>query len=64
MTSAADSSVQRGFRRGHACWRLYWEAGLAVEAALLGEEGNLAGVLFDYAKCFDRVPQQLLLWVA
>ena len=43
---------------------LYWEAGLAVEDALLGGEENLAGVLFDYAKCFDRVPQQLLFWVA
>ena len=58
------SAAQRGFRRGHSCLHLYWEAGLAVEDALLRGEEDLCGVLFDYAKCFDRVPQQLLFWVA
>eukprot|EP00660_Eupelagonema_oceanica_P019619 gene19618-biopygen24621 len=51
---------QRGFRSGMGAEDVFWELALRVEVALL-EGTDLYGVTYDYVKCFDRIPQKILL---
>ena len=52
-----------GFRPGHGPEDNWWHLALKVEEALLSGE-NLAGISLDYSKCFDRVPQGVVLRLA
>jgi hypothetical protein len=51
---------QRGFRAGHRSEDVLMELGMEIEDALLSGE-PLYGVALDFAKCFDRVPQEIVL---
>jgi hypothetical protein len=51
---------QRGFRAGHRSEDVLMELGMEIEDALLSGE-PLYGVALDFAKCFDRVPQDRLV---
>ena len=56
-------SGQHGSRRGHGTEDVYWCLALKIErAVLLGEP--LYGISLDYAKCFDNLPQDILLRLA
>ena len=54
---------QHGFRPKHGTVDVYWEMALRVEDALLSGT-ELAGILLDYAKCFDRLPHGIMLRLA
>ena len=54
---------QHGFRPKHGTLDVYWEMALRVEDALLSGT-ELAGILLDYAKCFDRLPHGIMLRLA
>eukprot|EP00660_Eupelagonema_oceanica_P012801 gene12800-biopygen36952 len=51
---------QRGFRPGMATDVVHYELALRVEEALLHGE-PFGGTTYDAVKCFDRLPQQILL---
>ena len=51
---------QRGYRPGQSVEDVYWELSLRVENALLRGE-PLYGFSADWAKCFDTLPQGILL---
>eukprot|EP00973_Karenia_brevis_P037511 5175658-Karenia_brevis.AAC.1 len=51
---------QHGFRPGHGTQDIYWALALKVERALL-QGSPLFGIGFDYKKCFDCIPQDILL---
>ena len=51
---------QHGFRGGRGTDDLLWHLGLRIEeAAMCGD--TLVGATFDYKKCFDQVPQEIML---
>ena len=54
---------QHGFRPKHGTMDVYWAIALRVEDALLSG-AELAGILLDYAKCFDRLPHGVMLRLA
>ncbi|KAJ9456836.1 Retrovirus-related Pol polyprotein from type-1 retrotransposable element R2 [Diplonema papillatum] len=51
---------QRGFRKKGRTQEVYWLLAAKMEAALLNDE-DLFAVAFDYSKCFDRIPQEIML---
>eukprot|EP00973_Karenia_brevis_P041921 5803289-Karenia_brevis.AAC.1 len=51
---------QHGFRPGHCTHDVFWSLAVKVEAAIL-EGKPLFGISFDYTKCFDCIPQGILL---
>ena len=51
---------QHGFRRGHGCDDVILDVFTQMEDALM-DGSPLYGLALDFAKCFDRVPQQLTL---
>jgi hypothetical protein len=54
---------QHGFRPGHRGEDVLMRIGVQIEDALLGGE-PLHGVALDFSKCFDRVPQGIVLDLA
>ena len=55
-----DHSGQHGFRYKHVTLHVYWAMALQVEDSMFSGT-DLAGVLLDYAKCFDRLPHTIML---
>eukprot|EP00973_Karenia_brevis_P020126 2761904-Karenia_brevis.AAC.1 len=55
---AADG--QHGFRPGHSTQDVYWSLALKIETAILNG-APLFGIGFDYRKCFDCIPHDILL---
>ena len=55
---------QHGCRLAHCTEDLYWRLALRVEEALLGVSPHMWGVSLDFSKCFDRVPQHIVMQVA
>eukprot|EP00660_Eupelagonema_oceanica_P019607 gene19607-biopygen16350 len=51
---------QHGYRAMHGTEDVYWALQLRLEAAILNGE-PLYGLSIDWAKCFDRLPQGILL---
>ncbi|KAJ9440233.1 Retrovirus-related Pol polyprotein from type-2 retrotransposable element R2DM [Diplonema papillatum] len=51
---------QHGFRHGHSCDDVVMDIALSIEESLTNGT-PLCGVALDFAKCFDRVPQALVL---
>eukprot|EP00660_Eupelagonema_oceanica_P019398 gene19398-biopygen2095 len=51
---------QKGYRPGHSCADVYYEIMLRVEEATLSGR-PFGGMSYDYRKCFDLVPQDILL---
>eukprot|EP00660_Eupelagonema_oceanica_P019581 gene19581-biopygen10780 len=51
---------QKGFRPGFSCDDVYYDISLRVEEALLSGT-PMGAVSWDYRKCFDLVPQEILL---
>ena len=51
---------QRGFRAGCGTEDVYYDIALRSELALLSGEG-LGGVSYDYRKCFDLAPKEIML---
>ena len=51
---------QHGYRQGHSTLDVCWALALKVEAALLSGK-PVFGICFDFAKCFDRIPHNILL---
>ena len=51
---------QYGFRRLHGIFDVIYDLLTQIEDALLGGK-PLFGIALDYAKCFDRVPQELTM---
>eukprot|EP00660_Eupelagonema_oceanica_P019441 gene19441-biopygen20255 len=51
---------QRGYRAGMGADDVFYELALRCEVALLTGT-DFVGVTYDYAKCFDRIPQQIAL---
>eukprot|EP00660_Eupelagonema_oceanica_P019203 gene19203-biopygen19823 len=51
---------QKGFRQGYACSDVYYEIALQIEEAILCGK-PLGGISWDYRKCFDLIPQEILL---
>ena len=54
---------QRGFRKGHRTDEVFFDLCTDIEDALLGGK-PLVGIALDYAKCFDRIPQELTFKLA
>lgn len=54
------TSGQHAFRADHSTEDVFWVLALQVEAALL-DGRHLYGLKFDFAKCFDRLPHNVLL---
>ena len=50
---------QHGFRPKRSTQDLFWYLSAKMEKALLHDE-MVYGVAFDYAKCFDRIPQEIM----
>ncbi|KAJ9454695.1 Retrovirus-related Pol polyprotein from type-1 retrotransposable element R2 [Diplonema papillatum] len=55
---------QHGFRRGHRTDDVLMELTTLIEETLLDESKSLYMVALDFAKCFDRVPQGIVLRLA
>ena len=57
---------QHGFRAGHSTAHLYWHLSLKLEKAVLSgdDTDQVWGFTIDYAKCFDRVPHEIVLSLA
>ncbi|KAJ9451045.1 Retrovirus-related Pol polyprotein from type-2 retrotransposable element R2DM [Diplonema papillatum] len=51
---------QHGFRKGHSCDDVVMDIALSIEESLINGT-PLHGIALDFAKCFDRVPQGLVL---
>ncbi|KAJ9447298.1 Retrovirus-related Pol polyprotein from type-2 retrotransposable element R2DM, partial [Diplonema papillatum] len=51
---------QHGFRKGHSCDDVIMDIALSIEESLINGT-PLHGIALDFAKCFDRVPQGLVL---
>eukprot|EP00666_Eupelagonemidae_sp_cell4sb_P005827 gene5827-biopygen9860 len=51
---------QRGSRAGHGAEDVFWKIALDIESALLRGE-PFHGVTYDAVKCFDKIPQGILL---
>ncbi|KAJ9439789.1 Retrovirus-related Pol polyprotein from type-2 retrotransposable element R2DM [Diplonema papillatum] len=56
--------TQHGFRTGHRCDDALMEMATLVEETLLDETKSLVVLALDFAKCFDRVPQGIVLRLA
>ena len=54
---------QHGARKGHGTEDVYWHLAVRVEEALLDGQ-PLYGCSLDYAKCFDMVPQKIMMKLA
>ena len=52
-----------GYRPRHGPEHVWWSLALKIERALL-EGTDLAGISLDYAKCFDRVPSNIVFSLA
>ena len=53
----------KGYRSGCGAEDVWWEQALRIENALLSGE-ELHGSSLDYAKCFDKVPVEIVLKIA
>eukprot|EP00666_Eupelagonemidae_sp_cell4sb_P017943 gene17943-biopygen3366 len=51
---------QRGSRAGHGAEDVFWKIALDIEGALLRGE-PFHGVTYDAVKCFDKIPQGIML---
>ncbi|KAJ9463845.1 RNA-directed DNA polymerase from mobile element jockey [Diplonema papillatum] len=56
--------TQHGFRSGHRTDDVLMELTTLIEETLLDETKSLYMVALDFAKCFDRVPQGIVLSLA
>eukprot|EP00973_Karenia_brevis_P089695 12399023-Karenia_brevis.AAC.1 len=54
------SSGQHAFRPGHSVEDVFWSIAVRVEAAVMSGE-PFYGINFDYAKCFDLIPHNILM---
>ena len=54
---------QHGARKAHGTEDVFWTLALKLEAAVL-EGRPLYGFTLDYAKCFDRVPREIMFRLA
>ena len=52
-----------GYRPRHGPEHVWWSLALRIERALI-EGTDLAGISLDYAKCFDRVPSNIVFRLA
>eukprot|EP00973_Karenia_brevis_P029194 4026813-Karenia_brevis.AAC.1 len=53
------ASGQHAYRPGHSAQDVYWSIALKVEDAVL-HDCPLFGISFDYVKCFDMIPHNIL----
>eukprot|EP00973_Karenia_brevis_P084880 11778566-Karenia_brevis.AAC.1 len=53
------SKGQHGYRPGHCPEDVFWRVSLRVERALL-DGSPLYGISFDFKKCFDMVPHDVM----
>ena len=56
--------TQHGFRQGHRCEDVLNELTTLIEETLLDDSKQLYLLALDFQKCFDRVPQKLVLELA
>ena len=54
---------QHGFRPKHSCDDVVMDIALELERALLSRQA-IHGIALDFSKCFDRIPQRLVLSLA
>ena len=66
MIEWQDSCVSdnlHGYRPRHGPEHVRWSLASRIERALI-ERTDLAGISLDYAKCFDRVPSNIVFRLA
>ena len=58
------ATSQAGFRTAHGTDHVTWTLSVEMEEALMAPDKELWGFSLDLAKCFDRVPQELVFGLA
>ena len=58
------AASQAGFRTAHGTDHVTWTLSVEMEEALMAPDKELWGFSLDLAKCFDRVPQELVFGLA